>query len=90
MSFRGKIAVPIEHEIQSFSCEICSFSADIVECGGLISSLNFILSVKLGMTDEVKKFQKKYKDYIGLTYNEISLEDAETIYREYTELLSGE
>ena len=42
------------------------------------------------MIDEVKAFQKKYRSYIGLTYNEISLETAEKIYKEYEELLSKE
>lgn len=88
MSFRGKIAVPIETEIESIIKKEFLFSADIIECGGFISTLNFILTLKLGMIDEVKKFQKKYKDYIGLTYNEISLNDAEKIYEEYRNILN--
>ena len=39
------------------------------------------------MTDEVKNFQKKHKDYIGLTYNEISLNVAKKIYEEYMNIL---
>ena len=88
MSFRGKIAVPIERQVNSILCERYRISADIVECGGFISSMNFILSVEIGMTDEVKAFQKKYKDYSGLTYNELSLPFAEAIYREFLTLLN--
>lgn len=88
MSFRGKIAVPIESEIKSIIKKDFLFSADVIECGGFLSTLNFILTLKLGMTDEVKNFQKKHKDYIGLTYNEISLNDAEEIYEEYRNILN--
>ena len=62
MSFRGKIAVPVETSIRLILKDPSCFSANTVECGGFISSLNFILSVKIGMTDEVKSFQKKYKE----------------------------
>ena len=90
MSFRGRIAIPIENKIEEILRQDLNQFADIVESGGFISSINFILSVKHGMTDEVKTFQKKYKSYIGLTYDEISLETAEKIYEEYEELLSKE
>ena len=90
MSFRGKIAIPIETEIRLILRENISFSADIVECGGFISSLLFILFIKLGITDEVNTFQKKYKDYIGLTYNEISITKAEAIYKECMKILKQE
>ena len=89
MSFRGKIAVPIENQVNSLLCEHHRISADIVECGGFISSMNFILSLEIGMTDEVKDLQKKYKDYSGLTYNELSLPLAEAIYREFLTLLNN-
>ena len=88
-SFRGGIAVPLETETKTILRKEVLFSADVVELGGFISTLNFILIAKFGMTDEVKNFQKKYKDYIGLTYNEISLTDAERIYREYEGILKG-
>ena len=67
MSFRGKIAIPIESKLNLFLNEHYRFSADIVECGGFIASINFILSIEVGMTDGVKAFQKRYKDYIGLS-----------------------
>ena len=89
MSFRGKIALPIETDIKSISKNLLFFSADIIECGGFISSLNFLLSVKVGMTNEVKTFQTKYKDYISLTYNEIPFKTAEKIYNEYLSLLES-
>ena len=89
MSFRGKIAIPIETILKSLLNEHYCFSADIVECGGFISSINFILSVEVGMTNEVKDFQKKYKNYVGLTYNELTLSVAETIYHEFLTLLNN-
>lgn len=88
MSFRGKIAIPIESRLNLFLNEHYRFSADIVECGGFIASINFILSIEVGMTDGVKAFQKRYKDYIGLSYNEIPLSVAETIYHEFSTLLN--
>lgn len=88
MSFRGKIAIPIKSKLNLLLNEHHRFSADIVEYGGFIASINFILSIEVGMTDGVKAFQKRYKDYIGLSYNEIPLSVAETIYHEFSTLLS--
>ena len=88
MSFRGKIAVPLEAQLNSILNNNTTFSADIVECGGFVVSASFILAIAIGMTDEVKAFQKKYKNYVGLTYNEIPLSIAEEIYSEYTTLLN--
>lgn len=87
MSFRGIIAVPLETDIKAILKEALPFSADVIECGGFVSCLFFLLIVKQGITEEVNDFQKKYNHYAGLSYNEIPFDTAIKIYQEYKKLL---
>lgn len=86
INFHGYIALPLETAARAFLSENSipiSVTADSIETGNFVSVMALLLYIKYGSDESALRFLQHAGSMLGLTANQISLEKAYLLYREF-------
>ena len=88
MNFHNYIAIPLETISKRLLNQNLDITANDVELGGFVAIMTYLLYTKIGLTEEVLNFYKKASQYLGLSANEINLEEAYQLFNEFKGLIN--
>lgn len=83
--FHGNIALPLENELRMV-LRTSEKYADMIETGGFVAVMSFLLVAKKGTSDEVTNFLKECALYNGMTATEIGFEKAAVLHKKFKEI----
>ena len=92
ISLHGSVVMPLELMVKEYSLESnqrIPINSDVIETGGFVTTMAYLLCCRHGHTDGVVAFLNKAAPFLGAPMHRISQENAMTLFREFQVLFDA-